>query len=267
MTRFGYSGDLISLPMIHALLQNQIEHPFQMIRLKEEDILKKLLNGTLDMGILSPYFYARKQGSIRIVRQFPVINRQPIASILLFFQGNLKTIDRVYWKKNLHAQYEYFLGKLILEEFLGVESDWEIIEQEGEIEDILPEHPVVLLTGEDAFRASDSLEGMIDLTEEWLLKTDLPLVQRLVVVKETFKEKGELEKLQLSMQLGLRRLKDASENYAKSHRRNWDIYFDVLQKVEYGMDSPEVWDSLREVLQYLFFKGEADYYPEMEFLE
>ena len=112
MTRFGYSDDLISLPMIHALLQNQIEHSFQMIRLKEEDILKKLLNGTLDMGILSPYFYARKQGSIRIVRQFPVINRQPIASILLFFQGNLKTIDRVYWKKNLHAQYEYFLPRL-----------------------------------------------------------------------------------------------------------------------------------------------------------
>ncbi len=267
MIRFGYFEDLLSLPAIHALVNNHIQHPFKMMALPEAQILKKLQEGNLDMGILSPYYYARKQGSVRILKEFTIVSRVPIASSLLFFRGNLKTIEEVYWKRNPQAQFEHFLGKLVLEEFMGVESEWKEFEADLEVEELLLKYPVILLTGEDAYRASDSAEGMIDLTEEWLLKTDLPIVQRLIVVRDTFKDSGELETLHKSIQVGIRRLKSISEDFAYQKQRNWDIYFNILQKLEFSGQTPEVWDSLREFLQYMFYKGEADYYPEMEFFD
>lgn len=265
MIHLAIDEQLILEPLVYALRHVGLKHPFQLHFLPEKEILRKLENNDVQMGILSPLIYAQKKSELRILRDFPIYSQTPDCSCLLYFKGNLKRIDTIFYAEDETYQFENIVGRIVIEEFLGLVPEWQLLKSFTSVEENLQNFPVIMLSGSHAFDNCDSVEGHIDLTEEWMLKTDLPLLHRFPVVNSHFKDEGAIEALKLSREVGLRNLRKISQKQSENAARSWDIYFDILQKFHYYPDTPEVWSSLAEFIQYLYFKGYTEHYPEIQY--
>lgn len=265
MTRLAFDREFIIEPLIYAVRENLIKHPFRIEIASENKIVQGLQDGEIDIGIISPLSYTRARQSLQIIKELIVASYPYGRNALLFFRENLRQINAIYYQQGKELTFEHFLSKIVLGEFLDIEADWHAVETIPHLPEALEKFPTFLITGDQAPGFSADNQSFIDLTEEWTLKTELPLVHRLVVVGQNFKDKGELRALQLSREVGLRNLMKISRAYAANFNQGWDVYFDPLNRNYRYHPEESHWESLKELLQYAFFYGIAQYYTEIKF--
>ncbi len=266
MVKFGYTNELLNEPIIYALKSNLISHPFKLIEMPQADILKNLENKSIDMGLISPLQYAINRGKIKICRDITICSSKSGRNILLFFQGNLEKITKIFYKKNPLNSYEHLMGEIVINEFLNVEADWIEVNKFSQIDLDLDKFPVIFLSGYQAFNALGIVETYIDLSEEWIIQTELPFIHRILAVRDDFKDFNVMDTLKLSLELGLRNIKKIAENFDDITKKSWDIYTDLLRKnYQYYYSEEPVWKSLREILSFIFYYGKSEYLPDLKF--
>ncbi|MFZ0391108.1 MAG: MqnA/MqnD/SBP family protein [Calditrichia bacterium] len=267
MTVLSFPEEIISAPVFYALRQGLIPHQFEIKILPEKEIEQLLQQNEAVLGLLSPAAYARITSSLRVIKDFAILSEQASSNVLLFFKENLAGMDLIYYKENNKDTFESFIARIVMREVFETDAVWEPIPGESEAEDLLESFPALLLTGEKAFAGSIKKSSFIDLAEEWSLKVQLPLFNRILVASNRFTDSGELETLRLSLELGMRNFKKIAVNHAKSHFPQWSFYHDLLTRSFRYFPQEKDWDGLRLLLKYLFYYGETEYPPELSFYE
>ncbi len=268
MLKFGITkNDVIIQPLVFHLNQQTLKHDLQIELLSAQDVLSGLLSNRLQAGFVTPLQYAQSQDKLAIVRDFVVATPQYGRNCLLFFQEDLRNIHKVYFPGNIDSSYELFLAKLILGEHFEIDAEWETVYPFPKIEEALEQFPVLLLTGSEAFRGMALVENYIDLTEEWSLKTQSPLVHRLLTIRRDLDALDLIKTMQLTRELGLRNLKKISQQLSAEYDLPWGIFHDLFSgKYRFAPDE-STWEALKEILQFVFYYGETEYYPEIHFFE
>lgn len=265
MTRLAFRPGLIAEPLVYGIRKNLFQHPFRIEMLPEEKIADLCNKGELDLGLISPLQFAMKQGELRILKDFAILSPYSARNALLYFKDNLKNINRIGYADKPEAQYLNFFGQMVLSELFDIQADWQVVEDILPLETSLSNNPVLYLTGQDAFDTYGYFPNFIDLSQEWILKTELPLVHQIMVVNSSFDDNGEIEALKLSRELGIRNLKKIALLYEQTYPQNWVSYFELINENYQYFPEVSAWDSLRELLPYMFYYGKTEYFPELKF--
>ncbi|MBN2364632.1 MAG: hypothetical protein EH225_00645 [Calditrichaeota bacterium] len=256
----------LSLPVLYAIENNLVEHHINIKYLHENDILSSLTEGSADAAFISPLTFARNTSGLQIVRDFTVNSPNYGRNALLFFSGNLTSIDTIYFESGKdNNEFDLFLAEVVLKEYFEIIPQWEKIENVIPDSKALASHKVIFIPSPISFDMYPDYENYIDLSEEWSLQTELPLVHGLLCVTNSFKDRESLAKLRLSRELGLRNLMKIAKRYAENHPQNWDVYFDLWNEKYQYYPVPETWDSLEQLFSYMFYYARAEYYPELKF--
>jgi predicted solute-binding protein len=265
MCKFVYSNDLIIQPLVFGIENRLVPYQFSIEKLSENEAFQLLENGDAQLGIISPLEYAKSKGNMRILEDFSITSASGARNALLFFRGNLKHITHISTTCELKKNFDAFLGDIVLNEVFDVQAEWKIIHNNLEIQDFFKKYEIFFFAGGAAFEMYGEYENYIDLSEEWILKMNLPLVHRIVVVYESFNDQKALESLQLSREMGVRNLVKIAKTYANYHKHNWNLYYNLLNNNYYYYSDTLSWQSMENLLQYIFFYGRTDYYPELKF--
>jgi predicted solute-binding protein len=264
MITFAFKPELISSPITHALETNCIPHGMKIQKMPESpfEILEK---GEAQIGIINPVEYANSKGNLKLIKEITISSPLSGRNSLLYFKGNLKDIDAIHVCEDNYESFEQFIAKVILSEVYDSHPEWKIIKDSVELKDLIHRYEIVFVAGARAFDMYVDHVNFLDLSEEWILNFELPLIHRLVVVHESFSESGIIESIKLSAELGLRNLTNVSKTYAEINLQNWDIYFDLLNEHFNYLPNPLTWESLKILFQYIFYYGESDYYAQLKF--
>jgi predicted solute-binding protein len=268
MIRLVYSSPLICEPLLAAINHEGLLDGFKIEKIPELDCLTRLETGETDLALLTPLGYAKSKGEILLVED--VMIHSPIAgkNVLLFFKGDLKNFKTVYcqdFKKENH--YERFLAEMVLQEYFELDITWKQLPADSLTNSLLDQLQVILLTGEPAFEFVNQIDTFIDLSEEWCLRTDLPLVQNMLCVHSSFQYPEQLQKIRHSLQLGLTDLRSIAENYARTHSQGWEFYHRLLSENYQYSSNPVNLESLQQLFQYMFYSGVVDYLPQIKLFE
>jgi predicted solute-binding protein len=263
MIHFGTTSELITRPIDFAIQKSSIEHRFAVTPQSLEQNCKDLLSRKLDIAVISPIDYARNSSELRMVRDCAVYTAGVSRYVLLFFQENLRSIDRVAFLPP-ESQYKLFTA-LVLEEFFESKLDWVALKKMTPVERILDLYPACLLEGETALENFPKLENKLDILEEWYDKTGLSYIHQVIAVNKAFDDSSTLDTLRLSREIGMRNLMNIASEFARNKQNSWDFYFDLLNETFQYFPSEETWDALRQFFEHLFYYGIVDYIPEMHF--
>lgn len=267
MLKFVYNSELITSPIIYGIKNNLISHQIKLIQLQENEIYDALENREATIGIISPLEYAKARGNLYIVKDFIISSADNAKNALLFFKYNLSGINQIYFMCDYLDNYDCFFGELVMREIFNIQANWIIIEKNWKIDVLLKKYDVIFLSGEKAFDVFADYDNYIDLSEEWILNTKIPLIHRILVVHKSFKNREVLDTVRLSRELGLRNLMKIAKDYAQKHQQNWDIYYDVIKSSYQYFPDFLCWSSLENILQYIFYYGKSEYYPDLKFYE
>ncbi len=268
MIRFVSSFRLLSAPLLYAIENKMTDNDVSIHYLPEEEVFNQLKEGKADAGLLSPLAYGKSTGEILLVRDFMISSPKAGSNALLFFKGNLTNINTIHYPENpFTGDYDRFIAELVLKEFYEIETAW--IPVAGLTPDLsaLEKYKVIFIPHPQAFDIYSDYTNFIDLSEEWSLRTDLPMVQGLLCVHRSFHNSDFLKRLRLSRELGLRNLMKIAKTYAAKHPRSWDIYFDLLNENYLYYSNQSGWDALQKLISYLFFYARTDYITELKFFE
>lgn len=263
MIRLGATPELISQPLLFAILQSQIEHPFQTVFQSPEENCRHLLNHTLDLGFITAADYARHNQHLRLVKDFAVSSVGAVGCALLFFRESLHHFDSVACF--VPASQYRLLAELVLNEFYEMEVDWQVLEPPASLEQALSLYPACLLEGDDAFDYFLKNERNLDLLEEWYDKTNLGYTHQLLAVHQDIEASDFVASLELARQIGMRNLMPIAKAYARGKENSWDFYFDLLNEKFQYFPTEETWDYLRQYFEYLFYYGIIEHIPELHF--
>lgn len=267
MIKFVYNSELITSPIIYGIKNNLISHQIKLIQLQETEVYDALEKREATIGIISPLEYAKARGDLYIIKDFIISSAESAKNALLFFKYNLSDINQIYFMCDYLGNYDCFLGELVMKEIFNVQARWKIIEKSWKIDVLLKKFDVIFLSGEKAFDVYTDYDNYIDLSEEWILNTKIPLIHRILVVHKSFNNHELLDTVRLSRELGLRNLMKIAKEFAQKHQQNWDIYYDLIKlSYQYFPDSL-CWSSLENILQYIFYYGKSEYYPDLKFYE
>ncbi len=265
MTKLGYTSDLIVEPVLFGIKNNLIDHDFELIELPEEEILSALLDRKLDMGLISPLHFAHTNGELSVFRDIAVASEPRGKNALLFFQENIRHFGSIYYPEYLEGSFGLFLARVVLSEFLDIEAEWKITDSSISIEEATRKFPVYFFAGENIFRSPVFPDNYIDLTEEWWIKTQFPLVHKIIAIQNNFADIEALAKLKLSRDLGIKNLTQISEVSATGTGVTWDSIFELLNENYKYYPNIDTWESLRELFQFIFYYGESEHFPEIKF--
>ncbi len=173
-------------------------------------INKMLLNGEVDVGVISISFYLEHRDDLLRIGELGIVSDGPAMSILLFSNIDISKslgnkVLKVY--ETPKSATSVLLNRIILKKFYGIY----IVP-----ESVITEADAVLLIGDDALleKQKGRWSYVYDLGNEWKRFTGLPAVFAVLATnKKVFKEKWE----ELENYLKLLR-----KNYEKS-MRNLDI--------------------------------------------
>lgn len=263
MIRLGATPELISQPLLFAILRSQIEHPFQAVTQSPEQNCRALLNRTLDLALITAADYARHNQHLRLVKDFAVSSAGAARCALLFFRESLHHFDSIACFAP-DSQYR-LLTDLVLNEFYEMETDWQALEPPTSLEQALNLYPACLLEGDAAFDCFLKNERNLDILEEWYDKTSLGYTHQLLAVHQDIEEYDFVDSLGLAREIGLRNLMSIAKAYAEGKENSWDFYFDLINERFQYFPNEETWDYLRQYFEYLFYYGVIDYIPELHF--
>ncbi len=266
MIRFGSTNQIISQPLDFGIINSQIDERFSPVRQSPQQNCQDLLQQKLDVAIISALDYVRNTSELLLLKDIAVFSQGMSKHALLFFQENLKTIERIV---HYQQQSQYvILANIFLNEFFHLHVDWESLSEPESLEHLLEIYPACFLEGEQALNNSFKGENFLDLTQEWYDKTGLSFTHQLMAVRrEEDHPPAILEKLQLSRELGMRNLMSIAKDYAADKENTWDVYFDLINEMFSYFPNEETWNSLNQYYEYLFYYGVIDFIPELKFFE
>jgi predicted solute-binding protein len=265
MIELVYSPELISKPLLYGIENNLIEHKIDLVQLPETQLFDFLESGKSQIGVISPLVYAKSRGNLFILNDFTISSPRCGRNALLYFQGNLKSIDKIWINRGIEKSYDKFTAQVVLKEMLNIDANWQFFDNSEDILSSLKKFNVLFFSGEKAFDLFKDHENFIDLSEEWIVNTSFPYVHRILVVHRSFDDMDTLNALRLSQNLGTKNLKKIGEKHAQDALQSWDIYFELLNEMYHYFPDELSWASLENILQYAFYYGECDYYPELRF--
>ena len=266
MLKILYPSELLCSPIIYPLKSKMIKHRLSCTYMNEEKIINELLDGSADLGFISPLSYARSQGNLTILKDFIISSPQAGRNSLLFFKGKLETIDKIYFSKNSPMiAYHKVIANYVLREIFNIEALWQEVENLTVNEKTINKYLVIFLSGNLAYDTFIDFENHIDLTEEWSLKMSLPMVHLILCGSRNFQDSSIIEELILSRNIGLKNLMKISESYSEKHEQSWDVYFDLLDKNFRFFPELSDWEGLQNLLEYIFYSNEIEYLPEIHF--
>ena len=206
MTSLAFSNEFIIQPLVYAIQKNLIKHPFEIKILPDKEIVENLLNGSVHMGLISPLHFAMNKGELSIIKEFVISSRNFGRNALLFFKISLDRIETITFHNDLNETFDLFIGELVINEIFDIQANWKGLSEIPEIRCALKTYPVIFCGGQKAFDTYDIVDQFIDLSEEWIIKNGLPLIHKIMVVRDDFKDNGEINALKLSRELGIKNL-------------------------------------------------------------
>ncbi|GAB4368940.1 MAG: hypothetical protein Kow0042_10400 [Calditrichia bacterium] len=266
MPVLAYSPHMIISPLIRPMEEGLVPTSVRLEKIPQSEIINRLENKTVDLGIISPLDYSQSKSKLLILPEpvFYITDRG--MDMLLFFQENLRSINRIFYQADPDLEFENFMGKIILNEFLGVDAEWIALKEFDSAENILKKYPVFFQVGKKAFFNQLQVENFIDLTEEWKQNTNLPLVYRFLAARNDFQERECLQQLHAALRYGLQNFEQiAAKEFEDSPELKY-LYLKMMQENYRFTSADLVWDALKEILQYLFYYGETNYIPDLYFL-
>ncbi len=266
MTRLAFPPDITVMPLTYAIVNNLVPHPFQVKIADQAWIAAALEAHDIDIGIISPLHYARLKSGYKVLQDIIITSPQRGRNSLLFFRKDISEIDAVFFTENPDHLFDEFIAQVALKEFLNVTAEWKKLPGKKSVESQLENYPVVLVTGAEAFDALGGIENYIDLSEEWYLKTGHPLVHKMLVVSGGFEDRGEIEILKRARDLGVRNYSKIAKAYSLNRPNSWAVYHELLTDCYQYYPLPNSWDSLNEIVHYLFYYGKIEYLPDIKFL-
>jgi predicted solute-binding protein len=266
MIRLVTSFHLLSAPLIYAFENRLVDYDISIEYMPEAEAFNRLKTARADAGILSPLSYAKNTGEILPVKDFLITSPKGGRNALLYFKGNLKNIDHIYFPFNeFTGDYDRIIAQLILTEFYDIHVKWQDVSDVRPDRTALDKYQVILIPHPQSFDIYPDFPDSIDLSEEWHLRTNLPLVHGLLCVNRSINDPTFLEKLRLSRELGLRNLMKIARMYARNRAQSWDTYFDLLNEKYLFHGTPSGWESLQELLSYFFYHNETEFLTEIKF--
>jgi predicted solute-binding protein len=265
MIRLVYSSALFCEPLLYAFTKQAIQPDIKVEKIQEMECLAQLECGEAEIALLTPLAYAKSKGKVLLVKDLMIHSQTAGKNVLLFFKGELKNFEKVYCQElEKENSYEKFLADLVLREYFELDINWQPLPANHLSGSLLNQLKVILLTGESAYESLDEISTYIDLTEEWCLRTDLPLVQNVLCVHSSFRQPELLAKIRTSLQLGLANLKNIAEVYSKTHSQEYERYYTLLAANYYYTPHPGNLESLEQLFQYMFYSGVVDYLPQLK---
>lgn len=265
MLRLVYSSSLICEPLFYSLRHHSNQSTISIEKLSEMECLHKLETTQADLALLTPLAYGKSKGNIYVVKDYLIHSPNLGKNVLLFFKGSLTNFKTVYCEPlEKENSFEKFLADWVLREYFELDIDWQELPTQNVDKNLLNQLNVILLTGEKAFETFNQIDSYLDLSEEWCLRTELPLIHNLLCVHSSFTHTDQLPHLQKSLNEGLKNLPAIAKEYAQSHSQNWTIYYDMLSKNYQYSPHPASYESLEQVFHYMFYSGIVDYLPELK---
>lgn len=262
-TRLGITNDFHLAPIVSALREDLISHPFQLQTDSTANHVSHLKKGLLDLAFITPLEYAVNSGRIRLVRDFAVGSVGISRYAALFFQENLRNITEIGYDGN--EDHYFYLCKIVLQEFFGLEPEWKRINFDSDLEQLLKSSQSIFMSGSMALQNSILVENNLDIAEEWYEKTDTECVHLVLSVRSDFEGPLPLEAMHLSAELGSRNLLKFSQKVANMLNVPWQSIFELWENNYKFIPTNETWNGLREYFQFLFYYGLTDYLTEIEF--
>ncbi|RMI17497.1 MAG: hypothetical protein D6681_03295 [Calditrichaeota bacterium] len=263
MIRLGTTYHIISAPLHYALLNPGFVHPFQPVRQSLEDNCRDLLQGKLDVALISPLDFARHSSDLKLIGDIAVYTTERSRYALLFFRENLPSIHRVaVWRENT---LYHLLARIVLNEFYEMGIEWEHLTTLKPVEEILETYEACLLEEEAAVSNYLKMDNYLDVVEEWHDKTGRHFVHQVMAVPRDGQTADFIESLLQAREVGMRHLARIAREHATTGEVSWDAYFDLLNEIFSFYPTEETWEHLREYFEYLFYYGIIDYMPSMTF--
>ncbi len=146
---------------------------------------KKLEEGTIDLGFVSCFEYAKHPEMYKILSGLSISANGPVASVVLLSHVPIDQLDGADVLLTAQSDTSVQLVKVILEEFHKVKPNY----HRGDI--FLADEKqfnAVLAIGDDALRLVESATYLyqFDLGDIWKRKTGLPFVYAVCAVREEF---------------------------------------------------------------------------------
>ncbi len=234
MIRFCFSSEFINQPIIFALENNLVPHESQLTQVNQAGLSEIVDNSLFAIALITPLQYALGNPDLFISRDIIISSPNYSRNILLYFKENLKKIDNIYFRESKESSYSQFMAGVILNEYFEVKPNWlPVSENEFQILK-LQNYPLLLLTDDDAINAGQLHTNFIDLSEEWKLKTELPFIHQILVVRKDLERNQLIEKaisnLKLSLEIGLRNLVKISKTFTERNIASWDYYHHLFEK-------------------------------------
>ncbi len=262
MTKLGLTNDFILKPLTFYLENQQLPHSFQLEHHSPARNVQLLLNGHLDIAVISPLEYARHSSELKILPDFAVVSSRESRVALLFFKENLSTFQNVLYPvpENMY----YHLTRIALLEFYEMDIQWTGREQlPAEVEVALQNYDAALYTGNEAIDAFVQFDTHLDMVEEWCDKSAVPFVHFLIVSRQEFKPDPFVDWFARSYESGKRNLLKIAESHAEGRINPAGYYLEILQEMyryTLGEDDPP---ALKEMFNFLYYYGVIDFLPEL----
>lgn len=185
IVRIGMVNYLNTAP-IHEKWKNSVTRKdWVLVEAAPAVLNKKLEEGTIDLGFVSCFEYAKHPEMYKILSGLSISANGPVASVVLLSHVPIDQLDGANILLTSQSDTSVQLVKVILEEFHKVKP----LYHRGDI--LLAdkkEFKAVLAIGDDALRLVESATYLyqFDLGDIWKRKTGLPFVYAVCAVREEF---------------------------------------------------------------------------------
>jgi chorismate dehydratase len=259
----GISDAIQYRPLIYGLEAQSLPKNIQISKGSLNESAKKLLEGEIELALISSMDYALKKDTWHIVPGLCTTSAGQAKHVQLFFKKDLKEIQTIAIDQNVSG--EDVLLKIIMREKYELTPDY--IYMAAEIEPMLEKADAALIVNENALFYYNSHPNRLDLNEEWLDLTGLPFVYALWVGRDLAVSASDLSLIQSSYNLGKNNLQNIAQSYASEKNNDWIFYFDFIAKdLNYTFSEREE-DGLLEFFNYAFFYGYTEYIPDLHFFK
>ncbi len=259
----SYVSYLNTKPLVYGLEKGLVKHEFNMQKDVPSVCAERLLQGEVELGLVPSIEYARSKGAWKIVPNLAIASNGPVASVALFFNQDIKRIEKV--ALDTSSRTSVALLKILLMEKFEIEPEFVVMPPN--LEEMLKRADAALVIGDKALQYQTEMPNHLDLGEEWSDMTGLPFVYAFWAGHDLSLTGEEVEILQKSYEIGAQNIEKIAREYAVGKPQDWAFYRDYLtQNIVYKFGEDEK-AGLMEFYHYAFYLGLIEHIPELHFYE
>lgn len=171
-------------PIHERWKETVVTSEWQLIEGPPAELNKKLRDGAIDLGFVSSFEYAARPQRYQILAGLSISANGPVGSVFLFSHRPIEQLDGAKVLLSSDSETSINLGKIILEEFHGVQPEY----CSGKPMQAEKDCQAVLAIGDDALRLVEESTYLYqyDLGDIWKRRTGLPFVFAVCAVQEDF---------------------------------------------------------------------------------